>query len=256
MGLIDKSNVKARTRVKKLRIDPWTLEEARAYLKNDHALETKRLQNESVMLLADRTPGAKAGSKVKRQYEPMDHPWVKEDDEGVFVEINLDSMNIYWTYEDAKDDDGNQIIVELKAPGDCPKGENPADHLTKTADIQAKQGASKYYVKDAQAAWDFIGSLIAAGDADAEWNEILDRAAIALKGVKTTELPNINTYAEQYYYFKKHDAKFGDWNHKDGSGARGPIISKEKTNVINACKQVARNSLGYQRLADTLVKRV
>lgn len=219
MALLDLSRAKAREVKVIRRSDCHTYERAYEYLQNT---------------LADHK---KAVAKTRGTgVEKPEHPWIVVGVDGKpSLRITLHSMPLYWSIEDTGKE---RTIYEPVDPGE---GGNPNVSKKEAAKVPEPIGAPLYSLESYEEGEALADALMANEDAD--FKEILSRAARALKRVDTEEYPRINKQAEYWYNFKGHNKTHGPWGEKD----EVTRVSQTKTRKMNASKITARNQLGYTR---------
>ena len=156
------------------------------------------------------------------------------DDGSTTVAVKLHSMPLYWTIfpHNQKDE------VTILNPDMSFREKRPAI-----------VGGTLYTVANKDQGKALLEAL-ASGKNDA-LNEVLERAAIALKEVDEIELPHTLERAEILYKEAELDrTAFGTFSNKDDTNPKNgrKRISQEKTNKMNTLKQRAKRQLGYERL--------
>ena len=164
--------------------------------------------------------------------------WVKKDSVGdLVVTVNLHSMPLYWTYEEAVPSE----MIEIK------------DADLNVIDTRPKMiGSSLYKVDSFQEGVALLKAL--AAEEDEDFKVILTRGAEGLKRQDTVELPAVEQRAKKLYADwlntpKGKESGYGAWDHKDGVSATtgAAIESKTKAAKKNSLKQTARSQMGYER---------
>ena len=171
--------------------------------------------------------------RLKEMKKLGKYPWIKESANGDTVSVKLHAMPLYWRIDDVE----GAELISIKNPDMTEREKRPAI-----------VGGTVYKVANKEEGIKLL-ELLASGES-AVLNDILERAAIALKQVDEIELPHTSQRAEILYNEAGHAATLGPFGEADETNPEtGRMkVSKAKTNRMNQYKQTGKRQLGYERL--------
>ena len=216
--------------------------------------------------------GEKVQNKAGKQVDEKITQLLKASDGGVYLEISLHSMPLYWDITPKMktvNGEEEQVVVEiLKWVVDKETG---VGSKVWQRNHEPYIGSDKAKVKSLTAGWELLVKL--AKEEDPAFTKILTRAAKAMD-YRDKELTDVEEYAKVLYHEARAKAEtastdtsltqlerdraeafvlMNDWDTKDerGSTSGSPddftVDSKGKTQKKNQYKATARGRLGHDR---------